>query len=47
MRVVEVLVVLLAMCVPFVAIKSTNLATYLYWTVVSALYLIYVALKRW
>ncbi|MEM0022351.1 MAG: hypothetical protein QXD49_01775 [Archaeoglobaceae archaeon] len=44
---VDVLVILLAMCIPFVAIKSMDLATYLYWTVVSALYLIYVALKRW
>ncbi|MFN3384005.1 MAG: hypothetical protein ACK401_03805 [Archaeoglobaceae archaeon] len=47
MKGVEALIVLLVMCVPFIAIKSTDLATYLYWTVVSALYLIYVALKRW
>ncbi len=47
MRGFEALIILLAMCVPFIAIKSTDLTTYLYWTLVSALYLIYVALKRW
>lgn len=47
MRALEALVVLLAMCVPFVAIKSADLTTYLYWTVVSALYLTYVAFRRW
>lgn len=43
----EALIVLLAMCVPFVAIRSIDLSTYFYWTIVSALYLTYVALRRW
>lgn len=47
MRVIEPLIVLLAMCVPFIAIRSTDLATYLYWVSISVLYLVYVALKRW
>lgn len=46
MKLIEGLIVVLAMLVPFVAIKSHDMATYLYWTLVSAAYLTYITL-RW
>ena len=47
MRAVEFAVVLLAMVVPFIAIRSHDLAAYIYWTVVVAAYLAYITYRRW
>ncbi len=47
MKVLESAAVILAMLVPFVAIKTTNLSTYIYWTAVVAIYLGYIAYRRW
>lgn len=47
MRWIEALIVIFAMSVPFSVMKDQNLTTYLYWTVVSASYLIFIALRRW
>ncbi len=47
MKVLEGLVVVLAMSVPFMAIKSADLTTYIYWSLVSAIYLAYIAVSRW
>jgi len=47
MKLVEGLIVILVMFVPFVAIKSYDLATYTYWTAVTTIYLIYISVSRW
>ncbi|MEM0215150.1 MAG: hypothetical protein QXU31_04305 [Archaeoglobaceae archaeon] len=47
MKALEGLIVVLVMCIPFVAIKSLDLTTYLYWSIVSAVYLAYIAFSRW
>ncbi|MEM1579136.1 MAG: hypothetical protein QXN34_02890 [Archaeoglobaceae archaeon] len=47
MKALESLIIILAMCVPFIAIRSADLSTYIYWTAVSAFYLAYIALRRW
>ncbi len=47
MRVVEFAAVILAMLVPFAAIKTNDLSTYMYWTAVVSAYLIYTAYRRW
>jgi len=47
MRLMEVIVVVLAMLVPFIAIKSKDFATYLYWIGVTSVYLVYISLRRW
>ncbi|MEM4155608.1 MAG: hypothetical protein QXQ38_02650 [Archaeoglobaceae archaeon] len=47
MKALEGLIVVLAMCIPFVAIKSVDLTTYIYWCLVSACYLSYIAFSRW
>jgi hypothetical protein len=47
MRLFEALVVIIAMCVPFVVMKSSDLTAYIYWTLVSAAYLIFIALRMW
>ncbi len=47
MRAVEFAAVILAMLVPFIAIKTHDMATYIYWTVVVAAYLAYTAFRRW
>ncbi len=47
MKVLEFAVVILAMIVPFAAIKTIDLSTYIYWTAVVATYLVYIALRRW
>jgi hypothetical protein len=46
MKWLEGLVVVSAMLLPFVAIKSEDLTTYVYWILVSAAYLTYTAV-RW
>ncbi|MBE8539679.1 hypothetical protein ICJ57_06080 [Geoglobus acetivorans] len=43
----EFAAVLLAMLVPFIAIKSHDLAAYIYWTAVVATYLAYISYRRW
>ncbi len=47
MRAVEFAAVLTAMLVPFAAIKTDDMSTYAYWTVVVAAYLAYIAYRRW
>ncbi len=47
MRVIEPLLIILAMIFPFVGIKSHDLSTYIYWTAVVSLYLAYTTYKRW
>jgi len=47
MRLMEVIVVVLAMLVPFIAIKSKDFTTYLYWIGVTSIYLVYISLRRW
>jgi len=47
MRLLEVVIVLLAMIVPFFAIKRYDLSSYFYWACVTALYLIYISARRW
>ena len=47
MKSLEGLIVVLAMLVPFIAIKSHDLSTYAYWSVVTAIYLVYISLSRW
>ncbi|WP_202319880.1 hypothetical protein [Archaeoglobus neptunius] len=47
MKWLEGLVVVAAMTVPFMAIRSYDLTTYIYWSLVAALYLIYIAISRW
>ncbi len=47
MKALEGLIVVLAMSMPFIAIKSVDLATYIYWSIVSATYLAYIAISRW
>ncbi len=47
MKLLEGIVVIAAMLVPFVAIKSHDMTTYFYWTAVAAAYLAYIAIKRW
>ncbi|AGK61206.1 hypothetical protein Asulf_01208 [Archaeoglobus sulfaticallidus PM70-1] len=46
MKLLEGLIVVLAMIVPFFAIKSYDLSTYIYWCIVASLYLAYIAV-RW
>lgn len=47
MKALEGLIVVSAMCFPFIAIKSLDLATYIYWSLVTAIYLAYIAISRW
>ncbi len=49
MKVLEGVIVVLAMLLPFVAFKTADLTTYIYWTAVTAAYLVYIALTsgRW
>ena len=47
MKLLEGLIVILAMLVPFAFIKTYNLLTYVYWCVVVAIYLVYITLSRW
>ena len=47
MRWIETLIVLLAMVVPFFAIKRYDLTSYFYWAFLTAVYLIYIAARRW
>ncbi|MCS7144296.1 MAG: hypothetical protein NZ879_04675 [Archaeoglobaceae archaeon] len=47
MKALEGLIVVLAMCVPFLLIKTMDLTTYVYWSLVSAIYLVYIAISRW
>ncbi|AIG97053.1 MULTISPECIES: hypothetical protein [Archaeoglobus] len=47
MKLLEGIVVIAAMLVPFVAIRSHDMTTYLYWTAVTAAYLTYLTIKRW
>jgi hypothetical protein len=47
MKALEGLIVVLAMSVPFIAIKSADMTTYIYWSLVSAVYLAYIAVSRW
>jgi|Deesub1362A_J573_1020465.scaffolds.fasta_scaffold00076_54 hypothetical protein len=47
MKLLEGLIVILAMIVPFFAIKSYDMSAFLYWIAVTAMYLIYIALSRW
>jgi hypothetical protein len=47
MKVLEGLVVILAMTVPFAFIKTHDLLTYIYWSFVASVYLAYIALSRW
>jgi hypothetical protein len=47
MKLMEGIVVIAAMTVPFIAIKSHDFLTYTYWTAVTTLYLLYIALSRW
>lgn len=47
MKLLEGVIIIAAMLVPFVAIKSHDMTTYLYWTAVAAAYLIYITIKRW
>ncbi|WP_290597763.1 MULTISPECIES: hypothetical protein [unclassified Archaeoglobus] len=47
MKALEGLIVVLAMLIPFIAIKSYDMATYTYWTLISATYLCYIAVARW
>ncbi len=44
---VDVLVVIAAMLLPFFAMKEENLVPFFYWFAVTALYLIYIAVRRW
>ena len=47
MRWLEIVIVLLAMMVPFFAIKRYDLTSYLYWACLTALYLLYISARRW
>ncbi len=47
MKLLEGAIIIAAMLVPFWAIKSYDMTTYLYWTAVTAAYLIYITIKRW
>jgi|Deesub1362A_J573_1020465.scaffolds.fasta_scaffold00615_5 hypothetical protein len=47
MRLFELGVVIAAMLVPFIAIKSNSLATFVYWNTVVTAYLAYIAVRRW
>jgi len=47
MRWLEFLVVIIAMFLPFVAMKRTDMTVYIYWTAISALYLAFIAFRRW
>ncbi len=47
MKVLEGLIVIAAMLLPFIAIKSYDLTTYIYWCAVTAAYLAYITLSRW
>ncbi len=47
MKVHEFAATILAMLVPFMVIKTDDLSTYIYWTAVVSLYLIYTAFRRW
>jgi len=47
MKALEGLIIVLVMSVPFIAIKSADLTTYIYWSLVSAMYLTYIAVSRW
>lgn len=47
MKLLEGVIIIAAMLVPFWAIKSHDMTTYLYWTAVTAAYLLYIAIKRW
>jgi len=47
MRILELIVVIFAMLIPFIAMKSEDLTTYLFWIAVVAIYLVYIAVRRW
>ncbi len=47
MRLLEIAIVLIAMLFPFFGMKSYNLSAYIYWIVVTAIYLTYISLRRW
>ncbi len=47
MRLAEILIVIAAMLLPFFTLRVENLATFVYWNAVAAVYLIYIAVRRW
>ena len=47
MRPLEILIVVIAMLIPFAAIKSADFTTFAYWNIVAAAYLAYIAVRRW
>lgn len=47
MKVLELAAVIAAMLFPFFAIKSNDLTSYFYWFAVTAIYLLYIAARRW
>ncbi|MET1124452.1 MAG: hypothetical protein ABWW66_04210 [Archaeoglobaceae archaeon] len=47
MRLLECLAVVVLMLLPFVFPKSADLTTYAYWLVLTAAYLVTIAVRRW
>lgn len=47
MKWLEFVLVIVAMLIPFFAIKSSDISTYVYWTAVVVIYLAYKAVGRW
>ncbi|ADC66598.1 hypothetical protein Ferp_2491 [Ferroglobus placidus DSM 10642] len=44
---IDIVIVLLAMLLPFISLKSNDLTAYFYWFAVTALYLLYISIRRW
>ncbi len=47
MRVLELLIIISAMLLPFFGIKRYDLTSYFYWIIVTSAYLVYITLRRW
>jgi|Deesub1362B_J571_1020462.scaffolds.fasta_scaffold00305_6 hypothetical protein len=47
MKSLEAIIILTAMIVPFVAIKSYDISTYAYWSIITGIYLVYISISRW
>ena len=47
MRLLECIIITALMLLPFAAFRSNDLTTYAYWNLVAAIYLVYIAIRRW
>ncbi|MDI9645129.1 MAG: hypothetical protein QFX40_00360 [Archaeoglobales archaeon] len=46
-RLLEILIVVVLMLLPFLAPKNTNILVFVYWNLLAAIYLLYISFRRW